>query len=94
MEMLRSGKVMAMVESRMFWLRFIVVLITAGGEVDACRECAEGVCLGILTVAPLYLETRLFTIVGHILLAVDGVLIAGKERAAVPVSLLIVACSR
>ena len=44
--------------------------------------------------APHYLKTGLLRVVGHILLAVDGVLIAGQERTAVAITLAIVRGSR
>ena len=44
--------------------------------------------------APLYLETRLLGIVGHVLLAGDGVLIAAIEATAVFVAFAVVGCSR
>lgn len=72
----------------------VVALIAGRGEVDACRERAVGVRLGVLAVTPLYLEALLLGEVGHALVARLGVLIAEEEGARILVALLVVAGCR
>ena len=53
-----------------------------------------GAGLLVLAVTPLYLEAGLLHVVGHILLTVDGILVTGKEGAAVAVAFAVVRSSR
>ena len=70
--------------------REVVLLVARGGKVDTGRQRAVGVGLGILTVAPLHLEAGGLLVVGHVLLAIDGILETDVHRAVELVALAVV----
>ncbi len=90
----RRGSRGLRVALRIVHTRQVVALITACGEVHTGRQRSERIGLGVLTVAPLNLETGLFRVVGHVFLTIDGVLETGVEATRIPVTLAIVRCNR
>ena len=70
----------------------VVGVVGRRGVVHAGIERAVGIGLRILRVVPRQLEVRRQQVVGHVLLAPDGVLVADEEVTAETVALLIVRC--
>ena len=70
--------------------RQVVALVAAGGEVDAGAQRAVGIGLGVLGVLPEHLETGGLGVVGHVFVALYGVLVADEQGAVIAVALAVV----